>query len=68
MKLKPETKRCVENPNFVDKFCAEITFVGKSDMKLKLDTKRCVENPNFADKLCVEFLSSENIMQPTTAV
>ena len=25
-------------------------------------------NPNFADKLCVEFLSSENIMQHTTAV
>ena len=39
--------------------------------KLKLNVARKYalrDNPNFADKLCVDFLSSENIMQHTTAV
>ena len=61
-------------PNFVDNFCTEITFSGKSVVKLKTETKLCVKICfAWQSKLCRKtlrwfFLSSENIMQHTTAV
>ena len=55
-------------PNFVDKLCAEITFSGKSVVKLKPETKLCVIIRTLPINFALSFLSSENIMQHTTAV
>ena len=43
-------------PNFVDKLWAEITFWGKFAVKLKPETKRCVKICfAWESELCVEF-------------
>jgi len=55
--------------NFVLKIGFRENSLWNQNLKLSVAWKLALrENPNFANKLCVEFLSSENIMQHTTAV
>ena len=67
LKLLPKNlvRKLKTEPNFVDNFCAEITFSEKSVVNWKPETKLCV---TIRTLRWVLFLSSENIILYTTAV